>query len=83
MNVPKNMGKTDRVLRSMGGVVLATLVYLGLITGVWAVVAGVVAALLMLTSIVGFCPPYALFGWSTCGCGSEGVSSAPGSGGSV
>lgn len=80
MNLPKNMGKTDRVLRGVGGVVLVTLVYLGLITGVWAVVAGVAAVLLILTSIIGFCPPYALFGWNTCGCATEGAPPSAGSG---
>ncbi len=68
MKIPKNMGSTDRVLRSVGGVVLASLVYLGIITGIWALLAGVAAVALVLTSIVGFCPPYALFGWNTCAC---------------
>jgi hypothetical protein len=68
MNLSKNMGTLDRGLRGAVGVILAVLVYLGFITGTWAVVAGVVSVLLVLTSVVGFCPPYALFGWNTCGC---------------
>lgn len=71
MKIPKNMGGTDRVLRGLVGGVLAVLVYLGLITGTWAIVAGVAAVALILTSIVGFCPPYALFGWNTCWCVAE------------
>lgn len=62
----KNMGTLDKTLRVIVAVVLAALIYTGQITGTWAIVAGVVAAVFVLTSLVGFCPAYLPFGLKTC-----------------
>ncbi|MEL1250966.1 YgaP family membrane protein [Aurantiacibacter gilvus] len=64
--MPKNMGSLDKTLRVIVAVVLALLVFMGQITGTWAIVAGVVAAVFILTSLVGFCPAYLPFGIKTC-----------------
>lgn len=61
----KNMGVTDRGVRAILGVVAALLPALGIVTGVWVWIALVVAAILLLTAAVGFCPAYRVFGWST------------------
>lgn len=62
----KNMGSLDKTLRVIVAVVLAVLIFTSQITGTWAIVAGVVAAVFVLTSLVGFCPAYLPFGITTC-----------------
>lgn len=64
--MPKNMGSLDKTLRVIVAIVLALLVFMGQITGTWAIVAGVVAAVFILTSLVGICPAYLPFGIKTC-----------------
>lgn len=60
-----NMGGLDRGLRAVVGLVLLYLAYSGnFATYAWA--GYVVGALLVGTAAIGWCPPYALFGWSTC-----------------
>jgi len=54
----KNMGALDRLIRFIIGVVLAILVIANSVTGTAAVVVGIVAILLLLTSIFGFCGLY-------------------------
>ena len=63
---PKNMGQTDRMMRTVLGVVLLVLAFLQL-AGLWAWVAGVAGAVLLATAAMGYCPPYALLGINTCG----------------
>lgn len=64
--MPKNMGSLDKTLRVIVAVVLAVLVFMGQITGTWAILAGVVAAVFILTSLVGTCPAYLPLGMNTC-----------------
>lgn len=61
----KNVGSIDRLLRLtlVGAVALAW--YFGWISGTWAIVLGIVAAVLLLTSLFSFCPAYTLIGVST------------------
>jgi K+-transporting ATPase A subunit len=61
-----NMGSMDRMVRLFIAVILGLSAFNGMITGVWAVVAYAVTAIFILTSLVGFCPLYAVFGISTC-----------------
>jgi hypothetical protein len=61
----QNMSTTDRYVRAIVAVVIAALVYFNVLTGTLAVVLGIVAAILFLTALVGFCPLYALFKLST------------------
>lgn len=58
--MPHNMGTIDRTIRVILGVVLLMLVFVGPRTA-W----GYVGLLPLLTGIVGYCPTYQLFGWST------------------
>lgn len=59
-----NIGKIDRILRIVAGVALALYAVYGLASA-WQWVAFAVAAILILTALVRFCPAYALFGAST------------------
>lgn len=56
-----NVGGIDRMLRIAIGLVLIGLAATGTI-GVW----GWLGALPLATGFIGWCPPYALFGWNTC-----------------
>lgn len=61
-----NMGRTDRILRTGIAAIIAILYFSNIITGAVGVVLLVAAGIFLLTSIVSFCPLYALFGLSTC-----------------
>ena len=60
------MGNTDRVMRTVLALVIAALYFGGVITGTLGIVLLVLAMVFALTSMVRFCPLYALFGFSTC-----------------
>lgn len=62
----KNMGNIDRVIRLIVVAVVAALYFGGQIGGLLAVILGVLSAVFLLTSLVGSCPLYSLFGISTC-----------------
>ena len=61
----KNMAIFDRFLRSGIGIALLVANIKGFIYGPIAVAAVAVAVVLLLTSLFGFCPMYALFGISS------------------
>ncbi|MCB0770503.1 MAG: DUF2892 domain-containing protein [Flavobacteriales bacterium] len=61
-----NMGNKDRVMRTVLALVIAALYFGGVITGTLGIVLLVLAMVFALTSMVRFCPLYALFGFSTC-----------------
>ncbi len=60
-----NVGKIDRTLRALAGVVAVASWPLGLLQGVAAIVALVIGLVLLATAAVGWCPPYALLGIDT------------------
>lgn len=60
-----NMGSMDRVIRVLVAVGVAALYFTGVISGTVAIVLGVLAAVFILTSMVGTCPLYLPFGLST------------------
>ena len=62
----KNMSNTDRIIRVIIAALLVVLYATGTVTGTWGIVALVVAGIFVLTSLVSFCPLYAIFGISTC-----------------
>jgi hypothetical protein len=57
----KNEGNLDRGLRIVAGIVLLSLVFVGPQTA-W----GWVGLVPLVTGLIGNCPVYSLFGWSTC-----------------
>lgn len=62
----KNMGKTDRGIRVLVAIIAALLVYFEVVQGTFSNIFIAVAAIFVLTSLVSFCPLYALVGLETC-----------------
>ncbi|NCU02448.1 MAG: DUF2892 domain-containing protein [Chitinophagaceae bacterium] len=58
----KNLGNADRIIRLCIAGLLAVLWFQNIITGIWGIVALAVAAVFVLTSLVSWCPLYAMFG---------------------
>lgn len=56
-----NVGGIDRILRIVVGLVLIGLAATGTV-GWW----GWLGVVPLATGAIGWCPPYAMFGWSTC-----------------
>lgn len=61
-----NMSSTDKLIRVIIAVVFAALYFTNTVTGTLGIVLLVVGAVFVLTSIISFCPLYAIFGISTC-----------------
>lgn len=66
MIMKKNMGPTDKIIRLIVALILATLSYMGVVTGTVGIVFYAVAIVFALTSMISFCPLYVPFGISTC-----------------
>jgi hypothetical protein len=62
----KNIGNTDKLLRLGGALLIAVLYFLNAISGTTAIVLGILAIVLALTSLVNFCPLYTFLGMNTC-----------------
>ncbi|MDO6429511.1 DUF2892 domain-containing protein [Flavitalea sp. BT771] len=62
----KNMGDVDRALRIVAAGLAVILYSLGIITGTIGAVLLVLAGIFLITSFVGFCPLYKVFGINTC-----------------
>jgi hypothetical protein len=60
-----NESTPDRIIRIVLGVVLAALAVTGVVTGTLAALVWVVAAIALVTGVVGFCPLYAILRVST------------------
>ena len=61
----KNMGTADRGIRTLVALAIAVLYFTGTISGTLAIVLGLFAIALILSSLVGWCPSYVPFGLST------------------
>ena len=73
----KNMGRCDRTLRLIAALVIAVLLIAGLIKGTWAIILAILAVILVLTTLVGYCPLYTPMGVSTGGSKKTGESTPP------
>lgn len=62
----KNMGSADRIIRVIIAAAIAGLFFTNIISGTLGIVLMVLAVVFVLTSLVSFCPLYALFGIRTC-----------------
>ena len=62
----KNMGIIDRIIRILIVVVIVILYFTQVITGTLTIILGLVAVILLLTSLIGVCPLYLPFGIKTC-----------------
>lgn len=61
-----NMGSADRVIRILIAIAASVLYFTQTVTGTLGYVLLAVGGIFLLTSIVGFCPLYRIFGISTC-----------------
>ena len=62
----KNMGNTDKAIRIIIAIVLTILYFTGVIEGTLGIILMVVSSIFVLTSLIGFCPLYTIFGIKTC-----------------
>lgn len=60
-----NMGNTDKIVRTIIAALFAVLYFTGVVGGTFGIILLVLAVILLLTSIIGFCPLYIPFGFST------------------
>jgi hypothetical protein len=61
-----NMGGVDRTIRVVVAAFVAILYFTGNISGTFGLVAMVLAGVFLATSLISFCPLYAIFGINTC-----------------
>ncbi|HEX5131814.1 MAG TPA: DUF2892 domain-containing protein [Candidatus Krumholzibacteria bacterium] len=61
----KNMGAADRIIRTLIAVVIGVLFFKGIIAGIFGVILGSLAIIFLATSLVGWCPLYLPFKFST------------------
>jgi len=61
----KNMGTIDKVIRILVAVVVVVLYFTNAILGLLGIILLILAAVFVLTSLLGFCPLYLPFGLST------------------
>lgn len=65
MSFKQNVGTVDRAVRLGVALLVAILYVTGIISGVVALILGILAVVFALTSFIGFCPLYLPFGLST------------------
>ena len=63
----KNLGALDKIIRLVIAAIVAVLYFSGTISGTLAIVLLIVSGIFVLTSLINFCPLYALFGLSSNG----------------
>ncbi len=64
-NMKQNIGNTDRIVRVVLAVLLAVGAWMAGFGSVGGIILLVLAAVMLVTSAVGFCPMYAPFGFTT------------------
>lgn len=62
----QNMGSTDKIIRIILAIVFGVLYFTGTVTGTIGIVLIILGAVFLATSLVGFCPIYAVLGMNTC-----------------
>ncbi|MFN2114043.1 MAG: DUF2892 domain-containing protein [Anaerolineales bacterium] len=65
MKLNKNMGTADRLIRVVLGILFGYLYFSGIVAGVLGIILLVLGIILVLTSLVSFCPLYAIFNLRT------------------
>ena len=63
-----NMGTVDRIIRGVVAVIIAWLIFSKAVSGLLAILLGVVGLAMLVTALLAYCPPYDLLGISTCRC---------------
>lgn len=62
----KNVGNTDKLIRLIFALLVAVLYFTNVINGTLAVVLGIAALAMVITSMLSFCGLYSILGISTC-----------------
>ena len=62
----KNMGSLDKGVRIVLAIIVALLYYFNVISGTLAYVLMAVAIILLITSVINFCPLYRIIGVNSC-----------------
>jgi hypothetical protein len=62
----KNVGNTDKLIRLIFALLVAVLYFTNVISGTLALVLGIAALAMVITSMLNFCGLYAILGISTC-----------------
>jgi len=65
MKLKKNMGTLDRTIRLVIAAIVAILYFSGNLSGLAAIILGILAIIFVVTSFVSFCPLYLPFGITT------------------
>jgi hypothetical protein len=65
MKLKKNMGTLDRGIRLVIAAAIAILYFTGSLSGLAAIILGILAIIFVVTSFVGFCPLYLPFGFTS------------------
>jgi hypothetical protein len=60
-----NMSSMDRIIRGIVAAIIGIFIFGNMVTGTLAIILGIVAVVLLVTALVGFCPLYSLFKLST------------------
>ncbi len=61
----KNLGTADKAIRIFIAFVIAALYLMNVISGILAIMFGILAVVFVLTSFIGFCPLYSPLGINT------------------
>jgi hypothetical protein len=59
------MSSMDRIIRAIVAVIIGVLIFANIVSGTLAIILGVVAVIFFVTALIGFCPLYTLFKFST------------------
>lgn len=62
----KNLGNADRIIRVILAAVFAVLYFTGVVPGTVGLVLVALGGIFVLTSLISFCPIYAIVGLNTC-----------------
>ncbi len=65
LEMKKNLGLTDRIIRVFLAAIIATLFIMGFIGGVFGFILLLLSGILLLTTIFNFCPIYKALGFSS------------------
>jgi hypothetical protein len=65
MKLKKNMGTLDRTIRLVIAAAVAALYFTGNLSGLAAIILGILAIIFVVTSFFSFCPLYLPFGLTT------------------
>jgi hypothetical protein len=66
IKMKKNMSSADRIIRLIISAIMVTLYFTNIVGGTVGIILLVLSGVFTLTSIISFCPLYAIFGISTC-----------------